>query len=44
MFSEIVKVFESGTLPPRYANPETSGLTVKIAAGESQMPAIHLKK
>lgn len=31
-------------LPSKYANPETSGLTVRITAGENQIPVIHLHK
>ncbi len=31
-------------LPPRYANPETSGLTVKIGPGENRITAFKLKR
>jgi hypothetical protein len=31
-------------LPARYANPDTSGLTVRIAAGDNRLPAFVLKR
>jgi tetratricopeptide (TPR) repeat protein len=31
-------------LPAHYANPETSGLTARIAAGDNQLPAFVLKR
>jgi tetratricopeptide (TPR) repeat protein len=31
-------------LPPRYANFDTSGLTVQIQEGENAIPALHLKR
>jgi tetratricopeptide (TPR) repeat protein len=31
-------------LPPRYANPETSGLTARIEAGDNTLPAFALRK
>ena len=34
----------SNVLPEKYANPKTSGLTVKITAGKNDLPAIDLKR